>query len=259
MILLGLLTAGVVMFATGLGMRAGDFTRLADVPRLGIFGLVLQVIGLPIAAMLIARGLGIAPDDGMGLMVLAFAPASFSSHVLVGLAGGNIGLARVLTAWSTAIWLPIMLLVSMAAAIPSVLFVGLLGMLLPLLGGIWIGARNRIWAGRLEKRCALIGSALTGLLVGITLLRHAALHAALPEARLLLAVLLLALVAMLAGLLARTFGRGVALTLAISTPVQNLALPLAVTSITDTGLPAALYSIAMYVRAFAVLVLSRRI
>ena len=92
--MLGLLTAAVVMFATGLALRAGDFTRLADMQGSGLYGLALQVIGLPLAAMLIGKGLGIAPHDGMGLMVLAFAPASSSSHVLVGLAGGNIGLSR---------------------------------------------------------------------------------------------------------------------------------------------------------------------
>ena len=254
MILLGLLTAAVVMFATGLALRAGDFTRLADMQGSGLYGLALQVIGLPLAAMLIGKGLGIAPHDGMGLMVLAFAPASSSSHVLVGLAGGNIGLSRTLTAWSTVIWLPVMLLAGMMAAVPAVWVVALLGMVLPMLGGLWMGRRDRVRAGRLEKRCALIGSALTGLLMVVTLLRHAALL----DLRLALTVMALAALAMMAGLLARPFGRSIALTLGIALPMQNLALLLAVAAITDVGLPTALYGIAMYLAAFTVLLLSRR-
>lgn len=254
MILLGLLTAAVVMFATGLALRAGDFTRLADMQGPGLYGLALQVIGLPLAAMLVGRSLGIAPYDGMGLMVVALAPASAASHVLVGLAGGHIGLSRTLTAWSTVIWLPVMLLVGMMAAIPAIWVVALLGMVLPMLAGVWMGARDRLRAGRLEKRCALIGSGLIGLQMVLTLLRHAPLL----EARLMLTVLLLAAVAMVVGLLARPFGRDAALTLGIAVPMQNMALPLAVAAITDVGLPVVLYGIAMYLAAFVVLLLSRR-
>ena len=254
MILLGLLTAMVVMFATGLALRAGDFTRLADMRGPGLYGLALQVIGLPVAAMLIGQGLGIAPYDGMGLMALALAPASPASHVLVGLAGGHIGLSRMLTAWSTVIWLPVMLLTGLLAAIPGLWVVALLGMALPMLAGLWMGARDRVRAARLEKRCTLVGSALTGLLMVLVLLRHAPLLS-LP---LVLTVLSLALAAMVAGLLAQAFGRDAALTLGIALPMQNLALPLAVAGITDVGLPTALYGMAMYLAAFAVLLLSRR-
>ena len=255
MILLGLLTAAVVMFATGLGMRASDFRQLGEMQGPGLYGLGLQLFGLPLAAMLIGGWLDIAPYHGMGLMLVALAPATTASQVLVGLAGGHIGLARMLTGWSTLAWLPIMLGLGMLAAIPVTLVVALLGMVLPLLAGVLIGRKDRARAARLEPVAALIGSGLTGILLLLNLLRDWPLL----DARIVLTVLLLVAVAMGAGLLARLFfGRGIGLTLAIALPMQNIALPLAVGTFGAFGLPVALYGVAMYLAAFAALLLSRR-
>lgn len=256
MILLGVLAAVVVMFATGLSMRSADIHRMVQMQGPGLYGLALQVFGLPVAALLIGRAMGITPFAGIGLTLVALAPASAASHALVGLAGGHIGLARTLTAWSTLVWLLIMLLLGLAFAMPVLLVVTLLGMMLPLLAGLLIGKANRPRAVRIERNCALIGSGLTGLLLLLTLLRDLD---ALQDGRLWLTVLLVAGLAMVAGLLGRVFGRGIALTLAISTPMQNIALPLALGATVGIGLPVAIYGLVMYALTFVVLALSRRL
>lgn len=256
MILLALLASAVVMFAAGLSLRRADLHRMADLRGPGLYGLALQVIGLPVAALLIGRALGIAPFDGMGLTLVALAPASAASHALVGLAGGHVGLARTLTVWSTLIWLPIMVLLGLATAIPAVWVVALLGMVLPLAAGLLVGRRDRSRAARLERVCSLLGSALIGLLLVLTFLRHWLFVA---DWRLWLTAFLLAGLATGAGLSGRVFGRGAALTLAISTPMQNIALPLAIAAISDVGLPVAIYAVAMHGCVALVLALSRRL
>lgn len=222
----------------------------------GLYGLALQVIGLPVAALLIGRALGIAPHDGMGLTLAALAPASAASHGLVGLAGGHVGLARTLTLWSTLTWLPVTALLGMGSVMPAIWIVALLGMVLPLAAGLLIGHRDRGQAARLERRCSLLGSAMIGLLLVLTFLRH---WLFIADWRLWLTVFLLAGLATAAGLSGRVFGRAAAPTLAITTPMQNIALPLVIAAIGDVDLPVAIYALAMYCWAALVLALSRRL
>lgn len=255
LLLLGLLAVAVVMFTTGLGARAGDLRRLAAMPGPALYGLAAQVIGLPLVTVLVGSALDVAPYHGGGLMLLAMSPATIASHVLVRLGGGDIGLARSLTVTTTLIWLPVMLVFGALAMVPAYWLIALLGVLLPMAAGVILARRDPMGAARLKLRCAVIGSVLTGLLLVGTLLRG---WAWIPDPALLLSVLLLALLAPGAGLLAwPLFGRGTALTLALSTGLRNLALPLALGAVLDFALPAALYGIVMYVLAFALLAAAR--
>ncbi|MFD1794399.1 hypothetical protein FQV27_08070 [Paracoccus aurantiacus] len=253
--LLSAITLASVMFATGLLLRAGDFRRLGDQPVPAVAGLAMQMLCLPVAALLIGAFAGVAAEIGVGLTLLALAPATAASHVLVGLGGGNIGLSRVLTAFSTVLFLPVMLALSAGEVAAHFWPLSIAAYLVPLLLGIWIGWRNRPLAAQIERRAALAGSALTGLLAVATLIggwRQV-------DFALIASCLTLAGLAVLAGLLLFPRNRSNGLTLGLSVSMQNVAVPLAIGFGGSLGVAAAVYGIVMYVVAVAALVILRQI
>ncbi len=95
-----LLPAGlfVIMTVVGLGMRLADFKRLRDGTAALSFGLLAQIVGLPVLAFAIAQIVGLSPEMSVGLMILAAAPGGVTSNFLTMLARGDVALSIAMTA-----------------------------------------------------------------------------------------------------------------------------------------------------------------
>lgn len=245
----------IVMFSAGLGLRGGDYVRLLRMPRAALTGLVLQMLFLPVWALLLRNLLAPDTEAAIGLMLTAMAPATVASHVLVGLAGGHIGLARSLSAGSTLLfagW------VWLTGPDPSWIFLLSGLVLLPFVAGIGVAAIARDFTGRAARVLSLAASLLTGLLVLQAIFRFGAAL----DMRIMLVVVALAGGAVVAAALgARSFAPGYSPSIGISTAMQNVAIPIVMAHFANGDAAAAvpaLYGTVMYAVPFAIIILRAR-
>lgn len=91
----------LIMFGLGLSLTLGDFRRLLGHPKAVILALVLQAVVLPAICYGLIVGLGVAPVYAVGLMLLAASPGGVSANLFSHLFGGNVAMNISLTAINT--------------------------------------------------------------------------------------------------------------------------------------------------------------
>ncbi|MCC6072209.1 bile acid:sodium symporter family protein [Massilia sp. GCM10020059] len=91
----------LIMFGLGLSLTIGDFRRLLGHPKAVILALVLQAVVLPAICYGLIVGLGVAPVFAVGLMLLAASPGGVSANLFSHLFGGNVAMNISLTAINT--------------------------------------------------------------------------------------------------------------------------------------------------------------
>jgi BASS family bile acid:Na+ symporter len=96
-----LIALALVMFGVGLSLRWADFTRLREHPRAVLLALGLQMLLLPAIAWGLAIGFGLSPLFAVGLMLLAASPGGVTANLFSHLFGGHVALNLSLTAINT--------------------------------------------------------------------------------------------------------------------------------------------------------------
>lgn len=91
----------LIMFGLGLSLTLGDFRRLLGHPKAVILALVLQAAVLPAICYGLIVGLDVAPVYAVGLMLLAASPGGVSANLFSHLFGGNVAMNISLTAINT--------------------------------------------------------------------------------------------------------------------------------------------------------------
>jgi len=271
-----------IMFSLGLWLRGTDFARVLKFPKAFGMGLFNQLILLPLVAFGIAVVFKPAPELAVGIMILAFCPGGVTSNVLTRIACGNTPLSISLTAvisLLSIVTVPILVALSvnhfMGVDGPEVR-VAKLGIQMFLITAVPVGLGmllTKTVPGLVEKifravsRIALV---LFVLIIIAALAKNWEVFSSnlpnLGPALVLLNVLLLGL-----GLLcAKVIGLGDrdATTISIESGIQNGTLAIAVGSLiaaTDsvtlppTTVPAAVYSITMYLVSVPFVIWRRRI
>ena len=89
---------GAIMLGLGLSLQMEDFRQVARYPKPIWIGLSCQLILLPILAFIIVHLSDLTPALGLGLILLAAAPGGPSSNLYSHLAGGDVALNISLTA-----------------------------------------------------------------------------------------------------------------------------------------------------------------
>ncbi len=87
-----------IMFSLGLGLTTGDFTRILLKPKEFILGFFSQILILPIVALILVILWPIAPEIAIGVMIIAAAPGGATSNILTSFAKGDVALSISLTA-----------------------------------------------------------------------------------------------------------------------------------------------------------------
>lgn len=95
----------VLMFLLGMDLNKKAFTDIAKNPKTVLFGMIGQLVVLPIIAFLIGWILNLSPVYFMGLVLIACCPGGSSSNVFSMLAKGDVALSVTLTALSSVITL----------------------------------------------------------------------------------------------------------------------------------------------------------
>ena len=268
----------LVMFGLGLSLTAADFQRLLKHPKAVMLALGLQVIGLPLACYAIITAFGLPPVFAIGLMLLAASPGGISANLFSHLFGGNVAMNISLTAVNTLLSIVSLPLIANWAiahfaqsgqVVPmqtSKLLEVIAIVLIPVLLGMAVARKAPGFSNRMEKPVKIFSAVVLAV---VTVLAIAKEWGSLSTTFVQIgpAVLLFNLVSLFAGYyLSRAAGLDKPLSTAICYEIgihnSTLAIfvALSVLGSYQLALPAAVYSVVMYITAplFGWLVLKRR-
>ncbi|MGF1569974.1 MAG: bile acid:sodium symporter family protein [Nodosilinea sp.] len=272
------LALAIVMLGLGLSLIPEDFKRVTRYPKAVAVGMVCQVLLLPLLGVLITQLIPMQPEIAVGLMVLAVCPGGPSSNLLTYLAKGDVALSVTLTASSsmvTVITIPIItnlalqhfLGQSAAITLPIGQTIGQIFLitLLPTMIGMAIRHGFPIPARRLERQISRLAVGLLVLIIALLLVREGS---KLPGfiVQVGIGVLLLNLFAMLTGFLAGKLFRlplPQQICIAIEVGIQNGTMAIAITAgllnNANMAVPAAVYSLLMYVTGCGAVFYGKRV
>ncbi len=274
-LLLGALA--LVMFGLGLSLSVGDFVRLRQHPRAVLLALAIQMLLLPAVAWGLIVGLGVAPVYAVGLMLLAASPGGVSANLFSHLFGGNVAMNISLTAINTVlsiVSLPLITNWAIATFAQTGQVVPLqfgkvfevVGVILvPVLIGMAVSSKQPGFAVRMEKPMKAFSALVLAAFAVIAIAKE---WTALTQSFSSLGPVVLAfnLLSLLSGYyLSRWAGLDKPMATAVSFEIgihnSTLAIFVALSVLQNfqLALPAAIYSVSMYLTAslFGMLVLRR--
>ena len=275
-LLLGALA--LVMFGLGLSLALGDFVRLRQHPRAVLLALGIQMLLLPAVAWGLIVGLGVAPVYAVGLMLLAASPGGVSANLFSHLFGGNVAMNISLTAINTVlsiVSLPLITNWAIASFAQTGQVVPLqfgkvfevVGVILvPVAIGMVVRSKRPGFAARMEKPMKAFSALVLAAFAIIAIAKE---WTALTQSFASLGPVVLAfnLLSLLSGYyLSRWAGLDKSMATAVSFEIgihnSTLAIFVALSVLQNfqLALPAAIYSVSMYLTAslFGMLVLRRR-
>ncbi|AWH94852.1 bile acid:sodium symporter family protein [Dietzia psychralcaliphila] len=269
----------IIMIGIGLSLTREDFAVQARSPWATIVGLFGQLVLVPLMGVGVALLFGLSPMLALGVVLVAATPGGATSNLITYLARGNVALSVILTALTSVaviltlpMWFGIGARIIPGAADAEVTvplgqtFGLLLGVILiPVLLGMVLRARKPALAARIERFVGIVGLVvLVLLIVGIVLGERDRIVDLIVAVGPAVVVLNLALI-VVGGLLSWVcrLRRAEQIAIAVEFGIKNttLTLLIAFTVIGDeeVGLAAAVYSIVMYVTAFLVVYIGRRL
>ena len=269
----------VIMVGIGLSLTLADFRAQARTPRATIIGTLGQVLVVPAIGIAVALLMDLPPIMAMGLVLVAACPGGSTSNLVTYLARGNVALSIILTVVASLVvivtlpgWMDVAgRLLPDAAGLEVTVPLGqtfglLVGVILvPVAIGMVIRAKAPALAATLER-----GMSALGALVLILAIAAVAVDLGGEIVDMVVAtgpaVLVFNLAVILVGgalaWIAR-IDRASQLALAVEYGIKNstLGLVIALTVVGDEefAVPAAVYSIVMYLTAVIVLAIGRRI
>lgn len=258
---------GVVMLGLGLSLTLADFARVIRYPRAVLLGLVTQTVILVAGAFWLAHVFSLAPELAVGLMLLAASPGGATANIFSHLAHGDVALNITLTAINSFLaLLTLPLIVNFALGYflgqdqyvppPTGKVVEVAAIIvIPVLIGMALRAAHTALASRLEKPIRVFAVIV---LVGVILAAIAAEWDKLPSfiAAVGIACLAFNLLSMGTGyglprLLKLPQEQSIAISMEIGIHNGTLAIFIALNVLQNStmSIPAAVYSIIMFVTA----------
>ena len=268
----------VIMVGIGLSLTLADFREQARTPRATIIGTLGQVLLVPAIGIAVALVMDLPPIMALGLVLVAACPGGSTSNLVTYLARGNVALSIILTVVASLViivtlpgWLDVAgrilpdateLTVFVPLGQTFGLLIGII--LIPVAIGMVIRAKKPELAAKLER-----GMSAFGVLVLLLAISAVAVDLGGEIIDMTIAtgpaVLVFNIAVILVGgalaWIARV-DRSSQLALAVEYGIKNstLGLVIALTVVRDEefAVPAAVYSIVMYVTAIAVIAIGRR-
>ncbi len=170
-----------IMFSVGLSLLVNDFRQIVLKPKAIAFGLVCQMLVLPVIAFALVSLLRLPYSFAIGLIILAACPGGVTSNLLTYLAGGDSALSVSMTAISSlagVITVPIVVnlglswqasdIASVVLPLGSMVAGVFLISTLPLLFGMLLRHFSAEWAQRIEPVSRRIATLLFVFVVAAT-------------------------------------------------------------------------------------------
>ena len=258
----------LIMVGMGLTLTPKDFREVLIAPRATVYGLVAQIVLLPLVGVGLAMTLDLSPALAVGLVIIAACPGGTTSNLFAFLGRGDVALSIVLTVAAslvTVITLPMFTswalghfrdsdLVLELPVLRTILTLVVI-ILVPVSIGMTIRHFRQDWAVKGEKLVSVFG--LLVLVAVIVMLLVDLGEEALVLLRQGAAVILLNLIGLGLGLFGgRLIGlsRPQAFTVAIELGIKNGTLGLMVTltllQSDAMSVPAAVYGVMMFLFGF---------
>ena len=105
------LVIGIIMFGLGLHLRMDDFRRVLRTPKPVLVGLATQLLLLPPVAFLLCLYFALPAEIAVGFMLLVASPGGATANVFSHLARGDVALNITLTAINSALSLVALLFI----------------------------------------------------------------------------------------------------------------------------------------------------
>ena len=266
-----------IMFGLGLSLTLGDFRRLLSHPKAVVVALALQALVLPAICYGLIVLLGVPPVYAVGLMLLAASPGGVSANLFSHLFGGNVAMNISLTAINTLLSIVSLPLIANFAidtfsksgqVVPMqtgkvIEVIGIV--LIPVAVGMLVKRGAPGFAARMDKPMKRFSMVVLALLAIIAFAKEwnalTSSFATIGVAVIAFNILSLGLGYYVPRLLGMDKANAVAIGYEIGIHNSTLAIFVAVSVLGDFQLmvPAAIYSISMYVfaTAFGMLVLGK--
>ena len=260
------LALAVIMFSLGLSLTPADFKRVLVLPKGVSIGLVNLLAVSPLLAFGVAELYSLSPELAVGLVLLGASPGGTTANLLTHLARGDVALSVTMTAVS-----------SVAAVVTVPLYLGLssghfgagdvtddlsmvgvvirvfLITIVPLSIGMFVRARRPEQVQRIEprfKRVALAAFVL--VVVGAVIAESDKIadnFASVAAAALTLNVLAMTVSYTVARIARLEDSQSTAIAMELGVHNSTLAITVATAVSTELAIPAAVYSVFMYVTA----------
>ena len=260
---------GIVMLGLGLSLTVADFARVVRYPKAVLIGLFMQTVVLVAGAYVIARLAALPPELAVGLMLLAASPGGATANIYSHLAHGDVALNITLTAINSLLALVTLPLIVDAALMhflgqdqyvppPTRKVIEVAAIIvLPVLIGMALRAGLPKVAAALEKPIRLFAVLVLVAVIGAAIVaeweRLPGFIAAVGAACLAFNLLSMAIGYGLPRWLDLPRSQAIAISLEIGIHNGTLAIFIALTVLQNATLsvPAAVYSIIMFVTASA--------
>lgn len=259
----------LIMLGMGLSLKFEDFQRITKYPKAVSVGLFSQIVLLPIIGFVITKIVPMPPAIAVGLMIITISPGGVSSNMITYLAGGDVALSVTLTVFSsiiTIVTIPLLanlalnhfMSQSAAIALPIGTTMGQIFLItiIPIVIRMSIQYKFPELARSLEKGTSRLAIGFLALIILILVIRE---WSRLPEFILQagVGVVLLNLFSMAAGFAISKLLKlspPQQICVAIEVGIQNGTLAIAITAgmlgNQDMAIPAAIYSLFMYMTGF---------
>ncbi len=260
---------GIVMLGLGLSLTVADFARVVRYPKAVLIGLFIQTVVLVAGAYVIARLAALPPELAVGLMLLAASPGGATANIYSHLAHGDVALNITLTAINSLLALVTLPLIVDAALVhflgqdqyvppPTRKVIEVAAIIvLPVLIGMALRAGLPKVAAALEKPIRLFAVLVLVAVIGAAIVaeweRLPGFIAAVGAACLAFNLLSMAIGYGLPRWLDLPRSQAIAISMEIGIHNGTLAIFIALTVLQNATLsvPAAVYSIIMFVTASA--------
>lgn len=268
----------VIMVGIGLSLTLADFREQARTPRATIIGTLGQVFLVPAIGIAVALVMDLPPIMALGLVLVAACPGGSTSNLVTYLARGNVALSIILTVVASLViivtlpgWLDVAgrilpgateLSVSVPLGQTFGLLIGII--LIPVAIGMVIRAKKPELAAKLERGMSAFGALVLLLAIGAVAVDLGGEIIDMTFATGPAVLVFNIAVILVGGALAwiARVDRASQLALAVEYGIKNstLGLVIALTVVRDEefAVPAAVYSIVMYLTSIAVIAIGRR-
>lgn len=267
----------IIMLGMGMTLKIEDFKRILVYPKAVSIGLIGQLLLLPVVGFIIVKLFPMTPELAVGVLILAACPGGTTSNIITHLAKGDTALSITLTSITTVVSIiTVPLIISFALSnfmgsdsefvlpVERTMLTLFAITLLPVCIGMIIKAKAPVFADAQEDRMNTFATIFFILLVIIIIIKE---RDSIIEAVRLSGVACLTLNVFMMGLgyvAARLFklDKRQTKTISIEIGIQNTTLAFVIigTILTNPtfAIPAAIYSIIMFLTAGTLVMFSRR-
>jgi BASS family bile acid:Na+ symporter len=178
------LSLTIIMFGFGLSLTIDDFKRVLKYPKSIGIGLFCQMILIPILAFGLIKIFHLSPEMALGLMILAASPGGITANIFSHLSHGDVALNLTLTAINSvlaAFTLPLIIYISTQLLNTDGLSVGLqfskslevfLIVLIPVTIGLFVNSKNPNFSKKVDKPFRIFSMLILVLIIAAAIIRE---------------------------------------------------------------------------------------